>query len=90
MEFSPVSENPLSLPVQFHHVDWPADSFSRMSYSITGNHTEIYIHGDCKSHCPFHGAQYLMELLHERHQLALEFITQNFDSELQVINADLV
>ena len=38
--------------------------------------TQIYIHGDCEMCCPFHGAQYVAQLLHEHHELQLEFITQ--------------
>ena len=38
-EYSWLSENSLSLPLQIHHVDWLAGSFSRMSCSpITCNH----------------------------------------------------
>ena len=74
--FGPVSEKFLSLSLQIHHVDLPAGSLSRTSYSsITGDHTEIYIHSDGKPRCPFHGARYLVDLVHERCQLPLEFIT---------------
>ena len=37
--------------------------------------THIYKHGDYEPCCPFHVAQYWPDLLHEWHQLPLEFIT---------------
>ena len=53
--------------------------------------TRIYKNGDYELQRPFHGAQNLLDLLHECRQLPLEFIAQkNFDSELQQINAGLV
>ena len=58
-EHSPLFENPLSLPLQIHHVDWPAGFFSKMSCSPTGESTQIYKHGDYEPCCLFHGAQYL-------------------------------
>ena len=36
--------------------------------------TQIYKNGDYESRCPFHGAQYLPDLLHECNQLPFEFI----------------
>ena len=36
--------------------------------------TQIYKIYGYKPHCPFHGAQYLLDLLHECHKLPLEFI----------------
>ena len=38
--------------------------------------TWIYKHGDYEPCCPFHGVQYLVDLLHESRQLPLEFIAQ--------------
>ena len=64
------------LPLQIHHEDWPADFFYMTSCTpITGDYTD-YKHGDYELHCPFHGAQYLMDLLHKHRQLSLEFIAQ--------------
>ena len=36
--------------------------------------TQIHKNVDYELCCPFHGAQYLPDLLHEYHQLPLEFI----------------
>ena len=36
--------------------------------------TQIYKNGDYEPHCPLHGAQYLLDLLHDCHQLPLEFM----------------
>ena len=38
--------------------------------------TQIYKKGDYEPYCPFHGAQYQPDLLHECRQLQLEFIAQ--------------
>ena len=74
----PQSENPLSLPLQIHHVDWQAPSTGQVVLLLLVT-TLIYKHGDHEPCCPFHGTQYLVDLLHECHQLLLEFITKNFD-----------
>ena len=76
MECSPLSENPLSLPLQIHHVNVrqaPSPAQVILLLLVT---TQIYRLSDYKPHCPFHGAQYLGDLLREYHQLPLEFITQ--------------
>ena len=42
-EYGPLSNNPLSLLLQIHCVDWLAGSFSRTSCSpITSDHTDLY------------------------------------------------
>ena len=78
--------------LQIYHVDCPAMLLSRTSYFLLLATTQIYKNDDYKPHCPFYGAQYIPDLLHECHKLPLEFISSliNFDSELQLINSGLV
>ena len=58
--------------LQIHRVDYLVSPFSSMScFPITGDYTE---NGNYEPCCPFHGAQYILDLLHECHQLPLEFI----------------
>ena len=53
-------------------IGWQAPSLGRavLLLAITQN----YKHGDYELCCPFYGAQYLMDLLHECPQPPLEFI----------------
>ena len=80
LECGLLSENPLSLPLQIHHVDWQAPS---PDHSITGDRTNSYIRkNDHEPCCPFHDAQYLADLLHEHCQLPLEFLTQKLSFQI--------
>ena len=84
----PPSEKPLSLPLQVHHVNWQDPSLGWVVLLLVT--TLINKHGDHKPHYPFHGAQYLVDLLHNRCQLPLEFIArktliQNFKQLMTVL-----
>ena len=60
-----------SVPLQIHHMDWPAVSLSRTSCSITGDQT------DYEPRCPeFRGTQYLADQLRERRHFPLAFIVR--------------
>ena len=52
---------------------WLASSLGRVVFLLLAT-TQIYKNSDYESRCPFHGAQYLLDLLHKCRQLPLEFI----------------
>ena len=60
--------------LQIYRVDCLASPFSRMSGFLLLVTTQIYKNSDYEPHCPFYGAQYLLDLLHKCHQLPLELI----------------
>ena len=66
--------------LQIHHVDCPAISFSRTScHPVTGNYTQLHIYKTVTMNHAVHfmvhsRPTYLLDLLHECHQLPLEFI----------------
>ena len=82
----PLLENPLSLSLQLHRVEWLAGSFFRTSCStITGDHTDLYTWWPWTmlsiSWCIISSSQ------HKFCQLPLEIISKKtFDWELEVCN----
>ena len=54
-ECGPLSGNPLSLPLQINHVDWPQAPFPGRLVQLLVI-TQIYKHGDYEPCCPFCGA----------------------------------
>ena len=56
-------------------IGWQAPSLGRVVLLLLAI-TRIYKNSDYEPRCPFHGTQYLPDLLHECRQLSLEFIAQ--------------
>ena len=61
---------------KFVLICWQAPSLGRVVLLLLAT-TQTYKNSDYKPRCPFHGVQYLLDLLHKCHQLPLEFIAQN-------------
>ena len=73
-ECSPLSEYPLPLPLQIYCVNlWNVQQAPSPGCVVLLLWPHRFI--NMVTSCPFHGALYLVNLLHKRHQQPLQFIT---------------